>query len=478
MQDVNQALKLAYLRWAASEQTAAERALARNRAFAAGEHGVRLTDRQKEYLGDVGADAERQALCNICARAVQIPLERLELGDVAPDGDQTQFADAARSWLANAERANPMAGQPLTQYDLYEAALRDGVACMVIGWDGDRPTFTRNDLLDSAGAGNIRLHYDPDTGGLMFASKRWTVLDPVRPGASGVARQTLYFANRIERYVMDMRDPSGWRLLDPAEIGDPAILANPEPWLDVAGEPLGIPVIPFANPGGSELDDVLMPQKGLNKSLADLFTAADMQGFPMLVLKGYQARIGSDGKPEPLKIGPGQAITLSSDGSANRIEGADLAPLFTTGVLGMIQLAAIIKGWPVHLFMRGEPPSGEALRVMEASLVKQVQRKQQVFGAAWLAAFELGRKLHRRFTGEDLPGAITLSWRDPVSRDETAERKAQLEILLSEQALGVSKAQTLREYGYTDEDIARMQAEDQIQGGDAADKLLTAMERR
>lgn len=81
-------------------------------------------------------------------------------------------------------------------------------------------------------------------------------------------------------------------------------------------------------------------------------------------------------------------------------------------------------------------------------------------------------------TGEDLPGAIALNWRDPVSRDETAERKAQLDILLSEQALGVSKAQTLREYGYTDEDIARMQAEDQHEGSDAADKLLTAMERR
>ena len=54
----------------------------------------------------------------------------------------------------------------------------------------------------------------------------------------------------------------------------------PLPWIDGKGAPLGIPVVEFANPGGSEIDQIIGLQNALNKTWLDLIAAADASGFP------------------------------------------------------------------------------------------------------------------------------------------------------------------------------------------------------
>ena len=59
----------------------------------------------------------------------------------------------------------------------------------------------------------------------------------------------------------------------------------PLPWVDAKGAPLGIPVIEFANPAGSEIDQIIGLQNALNKTWLDLIAAADASGFPILAIE-------------------------------------------------------------------------------------------------------------------------------------------------------------------------------------------------
>lgn len=457
---VEQTLRLAYLRAAYQDLKDEEAAMHRNRDFYDGEQGIQLTARQKEYLGDIANDLSEQALCNICKRAVEIPGERLAVEELTSEQGDSTLADMAKLWW----EMNQLGAW---QYDIYEQALRDSTSCLIVGWDEDHPTYTLNELWDGKD-GSVRLHYSEDDGTLLFASKRYSAYDPVMLQKTGKVRLTLYFADRIERYEDSTGDPTGWRLLRPDEI-EGTDKRNPMPWVDTDGNPLGIAVIAFDNPGGSELDDVLMPQKALNKGAVDLLSTQDLHGFPLLVLKGFQATIDTEGKQTPLNYQPGRAITMPAAGSADRIPGVDLSPMFETGVLGWLQLVSIIKGWPLYLWARGEPPSGESLKVMESSLVNQVKRKQESFRDSWLEAFAMGARLHKLYTGQELTGDLVIQWKDPETRQELAHWQA---LQTKWDAAQIPITQRWREAGYTDEQIALMQEEQRDQAARAAQQAM------
>lgn len=405
----NTELQRAYLRWALDAQTDDERAIKLRRDFFDGLKGVTLTPLQKKYLGPL-ADHVNRSLCNIVRRAVQIPLERLEIEQIDAKGASgATYATKANEWLDANEQVSPDKREQFSQYDVHEAALRDSITCVIVGWDGERPALTRNELYDGED-GQVRFHFSPDTGALLFATKRWVTFDPLKPGASGKTRLTQYEAHQITRFEADNHTPGGWRVMSVNEIGDPNITENPQPWLDEAGEPLGIAAIPFWNPGGSEVDDVLAMQRFTDQSLVDLMTANSVAGFPLTTLEGFTG--------EELEVGPGAGIKHPMGTHITRIPGADLAPMFNVVTMGMIQIASIIKGWPVYLWTRGEVPSGEALKVLEASLISQVQRKQEYLEASWLSCFELGRKLHKKFMREELVGELKIAWRNPETRND------------------------------------------------------------
>jgi hypothetical protein len=473
--DVNTTLRTAFLRAAYAEMQEEEREIFRNRKFYAGEQGIALTARQREYLGDFWTDITDESLCNVCKRVVNIPLERLAVASINSDGaGASTFADEVNRWWKIGQSAYKSRGKRGVkssqlgswQYDIYEASLRDSVSCLIVGWDTDHPTFTLNEIYDGTD-GSIRLHYSEDDATLLFASKRWHPYDMTKLAPSARTRLTVYLPDSVIRFEDDANAPDGWRQLTEQEAGFP----NPQPWVDVTGQPLGIPVIAFWNPGGSELDDAIMPQKAMNKSLADLLASQDMHGFPLLALKGYKTIPGADGKPSQVKISPGEAITMPTDGDAIRIPGADLAPMFNTGVLGWLQLISIIKGWPLYLLMNGQPPSGVALKVMESSLVAQVVRKQEGFADSWMEAFDMGARLYTAMGRGVLTGGIKIEWKDPETEDPLAKYQA----LTAKFDTGqIPIPQRWRELGYTDEQIADMQAEQVGQAAEAARQSIMA----
>ncbi|GIK36557.1 MAG: hypothetical protein BroJett011_03900 [Chloroflexota bacterium] len=452
--DFNLELRLAYLRAAQSAQQEEEDKIITYRAFFEGDQGVELTDRQKEYLSDP------KSFGNVCKRVVGIVKDRLSLSEAgisAADTAGQRYAEAVTGWWSVGELNSK-------QKEIYEASLRDTSVALIVGWDtvNSRPTFTPNLIYDGE-TGLIRFHYDSDNN-LLFASKRWTVWNPLKPGETGKRRLTVYRPGAIERYEADEKVPGGWRFLQPAELADaenPQGLPNPQPWTDTgdaSGQPLPIPVIPFENPGGSELADVVTIQQLLNHGLGTFDIATDFHGLPILWFHNAEFPVDEETGEETIpEFGPGTAINMKGDSAgAGRIEPADLVKLFQAGVLSWVQVLALVKGWPMFLFDRAQQaPSGIALQIMEGGLVSQVEDKQIVFGGAWRKAFDVARQLHRRYTGEELPGELKLTWKSAKTADEQGEIETKARKF---EAGEIPTEQRWEELGYTVEQIAKMKA--------------------
>lgn len=447
LQNFDDEAVLAYLRAAMAAQNEVEEKIALYRDYYDGEQGAVLSDRQKEYLNIDTHDTE--SFGNVCKRVVQIMSDRLrvESDGISPaDPDAAAYADKVTAWW----QANYLKGQ---QGDIYEALMRDGAHAIIVDWDGEKPTFTPNLVYDGA-TGSVRFHYDTDNN-LLFASKRYRVYDATTLQETGITRLTLYYDDRIERYEADSAQPDGWRFLTPAELGGSP---NPQPWVDNLGQPLGNPAISFENPPGSELEDVVVVQKMLNHNLGTFDITIDHHIFPHLWARGLSLPIdASTGKAEIPSYGPGMMFLVGDGGEMGRIEPADLERMFRSGVLSWVHLLAIIKGWPYFLFDRAaQPPSGVALQLMEQSLIARVERAQLAIAQSWLKAFDVGRRLHWLYTGEELPGEVNLRWVDARSVDPVADAETMNARFEAGQIPIISR---WREMGYTDKQIDQMLAD-------------------
>jgi hypothetical protein len=394
-------LRLSYLRAAQNAIEDEEALLQIYRDFYDGDQAIKLTDRQEEYLRETF-----DSFGNICKRVVAVPGDRLSIPEdgIEPiDNDSAAYAEQAVLWwsdVTDSDEGNDVDAYSL-QGDIYRAALRDGAVAVIVGWDDDimRPTFTPN-LLYDGGTGLIRFHYDSDNT-LLFASKRWTTWDPLNPGETGKRRLTVYQPGLIDRYESDQGVPGGWRVLEPEEIDPVNPVPNPQPWTDngtFSGMPLGIPVIPFENPTGSELQDVINIQELLNHNLGTFDISIDFHGFPLLWFSGFDFPINSGtGNATIPDMGPGQALSsMAENARAGRIEPGDLKSMFEAGAMSWVQVLALVKGWPMWMFDRSQQaPSGVALQMMERSLVSQVRQKQISMSGAWRKAFNMARKLHK-----------------------------------------------------------------------------------
>jgi hypothetical protein len=109
-----------------------------------------------------------------------------------------------------------------------------------------------------------------------------------------------------------------------------------------------------------------------------------------------------------------------------------------------------------YLTAGGQPASGAALRQVEAPLRTKVEAAQALLGNVWEDAMRLA-------TGSQAED-VSAIWRDtaPVSDMERLEQGE------SKVRLGFSRGQAMREMGYTDAEILRIQAERQEEDDAAA----------
>lgn len=449
------------------------------REYYAGDHPVLLTQRQEEYLGDLLSEETFTFAHNLVRTVVDTLRERLcvtgfEVHPSEGEAGEQENALAAEFWRWwEDSRLDSL------QNDLYLASLRDRVSFVVVSYNQDenRPEFVVHELDD--GLSGMRVHYDPENPRrMLFAVRYWWTFNPLEPGKTGIERKTVYLPGEIRKYQRDSRAENGW-----IPVQDDGDFAWPLPWVDAQGQPLGIPVIPFANPGGSEMAQIIGLQNALNKTWLDLIAGADAHGFPLLVAEYAErqqfATIDDedlDG-PDELIIAPGRLLEIDK-GTVRRIEPANLSQVIeviwtlTTAISGVSRTP--------QYYLRpvggGEVPSGESLKQLESGIVNRATERHLVYGQGWQDVMRMAYRVQRTFGRSNLPDfgrlpTIHTQWRDPNVRNEQVEAQT----AQAHAALNVPEEEVWQRLGYTPEQIEKFKRMKEAQDAAKLVQVATAV---
>ena len=401
-----------------------------------GEHRVLLTDRLLQFLR---LHSELTFRDNFCDVIVDVLAERLNVIGFAVESDDDAVANQLWQWW-QANRADATQGVTHTE------AIMKGDSYVLVDWDmeNERPRFQFQppDLITPRYWGGTRM--------VQFISKKWT--EQPELGGSHRTRLNLYWPDRVEKFVAPSSGGVWQQHRDPGET------EWPQRWTDSAGTPIGVSMIHFRNRplsddfGTSELADIISLQDLLNKTLLDLVRILDTQAFPQRWTLGIKA-------PTQWDITPGAVWALQ----AETLQGARVGEFTASDIEApkkaiemFIRHMAGQSRTPQHLFhFEGEFPSGEALKTAEAGLVKKAKERQVNFGNSWEDVMGMALKLQAVFgNNSTIPDntIIQTLWDDP----ETRNAKLLLETLTLKAGLGVSRDQLLREMGYSQEMIDRM----------------------
>jgi hypothetical protein len=424
-------------------------------------HPILLTRRQREYLGDLLSDEEFPFAHNHVKSVIDTLRERLSVTGVSIEGVQEDAANTPEAQVGTAFwEWWTKARLDSEQIRLYRRALRDGVTYIMVDYDPDkqRPRFSLHHVDAGDREPGIVMHRDPsDANRVLFATRHFTTFDPLNPGETGRQRKTVYLPDQIRKYIMG-RSGQWEQYMDAGDV------MWPLPWTDRTGAPLGVAVVEFANPGGSEVEQIIGLQNALNKAWLDLLAAADTSGFPLIAVEYDSSRLGprlgatadSDADntgADEIRLSPGRAIEID-DATVHRLEAADMGQMIA--VIDRIEQAISGVSRTPAYYLRpvggSDVPSGEALKQLESGLVRRAEERQLVFGQAWEDVFTLAYRVNQAY-GPSLPEldepSIHVEWADAnVRNDQVIASTAE-----SHQRLGVPQATLWRMLGYTPEEI-------------------------
>lgn len=441
------------------------------REFYDGEHPILLSQRQREYIGREMTEGDFGFAHNLVRTVIDTLRERLTVtgftvnGKGAGDsGTEGKVAGLLWEWFKHSK-------MPSQQIRVHRRALRDGLTYVMVDYDNDnrRPRLTLHEVDD--GVTGVSLRRDPsDENYAMFASRYFADIDPVSmvEGSSALSnkeRRTVYLPHEIRKYVRTsigsaISLSSLWRAT--SDTDDNGVW--PLPWVDQRGDPLGVALVEFQNPGGSEVGQIAGLQNALNKSWLDLVAGADSNGFPIMTFNYRDAQpmplgivddTNLDGEDE-LIIAPGRALEIFG-GTIDRIPGADLDNLINVIWTITAAIGGITRTPQYYLkpILGVDVPSGEALKQLESGLVARAEERQLLFGEAWAQAMALAYRVAQTFGTVpqiDDP-VIEVQWKDASTRIEEVEVKnAKIH-----KELNVPDVVVWEKLGYSPERIARFQ---------------------
>lgn len=431
------------------------------RDYARGRHKSTLTSGQgkilRGLLGNLFCD-------NVCKRALQEVRNRLRLARFEVSG-QGEGANAIESYLEELWVLNKVASLSAA---VHWATLRDGNHAVSLGWVNGRVTLSRERWWN--GKTGIFVAYDND-GQPDYAVKDWK--------EGGKQRRTVWFPNRIERYVMDGEGWKPYNLPDDPTLPDGSGFVWPIPWTvngEKDGEPIGIPIVHFANiqvpndgPGNddkqepdplygmSELDGgILGLQDEINDLHRDITAAARFAGYQMLWGTGITVEYNDDGsRKSTYHVEPGGFFEESNENAKfGSIPPGSLQEL-ERGLTIKHQAVSRMSSVPLHL-IAGEWPSGEALLRAEMPLIDKVETIGASTGPAWASVMHKATRIHNVFAKASLDEALLITTifssaarRDPLTLALVAEKYKE----------HVSEAEVLRILGYSPKDVERIQKE-------------------
>ena len=350
-------------------------------------------------------------------------------------------------------------------------ALRDGDSYVIV-W----PDLAGQPRIYSNEAALVRVCYDREIPGqINWAIKAWV-------DDYGKIRLTWYFADRIEKWVTRNKRQEMPERRDAFAPYD-AAEGNTDDGTWPVVNPYGIvPVFHFANNtslgnyGVSELDNAIPIQDALNKSVLDLLVGLEHVALPQRWVTGMEVEEDEiTGRPKaPFTPGVDRLwISPKADVKFGQFDQADLSKVIAINDSFRMEMARV-TGTPMHYFMLiTDPPSGEALKALEARLIKKVKDRMGGFGNTWE---DIIRFCWQITNGTDVTEAgvrFTTKWADPAptsekEKAETAEIKGRV---------GVPQKQLWKEMGYTDAEILEFEKEADLKAKKEMDAAIELANR-
>lgn len=399
------------------------------RDYVDGVHRARLTDQMAKLLR-IEQYVQKDVSpfnSNHMDTIVQTLVDRLELEAVLGG------TDAESTWAADLARDQRLDG---LQLRVHEAAVRDGDAFVMVSFDNDTGTvrLVAEDAYD--GYEGVLPIYAGNSETPSVALKIWheNIRGEGQP-LSQRSRINVYYPDRIEKYVIQS---GGELMLWRDNPTDPW----PYRWSFTNGEPIGVPLIHFANNprnnyGRSAIDDAIPLQDALNRVLVSMVMATELTGFPIRTAVGtkppaaitpgmWVAAFAKD-KDGNEKAPIGDEVTWLASIKYGQLDSADLGPFLDEAYFLIDQMYHITrtpeKAGPADA-------SGEALKQREIGLLGKVRRAHIAFGNAWENAFALAARVADAFGTASAPTDATWSskWKTGEIRDAAAIVAAALSV--------------------------------------------------
>lgn len=408
---------------------------------------VYSTDRLREVFSALGARFTQ----NWCAVVVDSALERIQLQNITVAEDESATASLS-TILQDADL--------VAQSDnIHRDALVAGEGYAIAWPDEDTgdPDLYHNDPR------TVHLFYEAARPRVKRYGCKWWL------GDDGHRYLTLYYPDHLEYYRTRRRvratGESGTMMLN-----EPATARGYEP-LGEAPNPYGVvPIFHFRRDRAyvsSELQNLVEPQDAINKLLADMMIVAEFGAFP-------QRYIISSGEPGKFKNAPNQIWDVpGGDGEGQPTSVGQFAAAELNNYLEAIHdwtsAIAIISRTPKHYFDGQDgTPSGEALIAMEAPLNKKTQKYIDRFTVTWseVAEFLL------RVQGTAIERAAIVPHFD---KPETVQPYTQALITKEYTAAGVPLLWQMEQAGYTEQEIADLEAARQQEQRAAQARLAESM---
>lgn len=280
--------------------------------------------------------------------------------------------------------------------------LVDGNTANSLSWDaaGQRVVVHQEQWWDGEEGMFVETSND---GNELWAVKEWTDIEKRK-------RRTVYLPDSIQRFV---RDGEAW-------VPFPDEAEHIQPWLKRNGEPLGVPVIHFANAGASasvygdsKVEPLLGLQDALNGTLFDLVAALAMTAF------GIYTATGVDTTKTALHVGPGRLWAVENkDAEFGLLTGASIASL-RDGYQTI--RSSIASQFPVaeHV-IAGDWPSGTALVKAESQMVGYAKTLGDTWAPSYVREGHRATEIMNAF-GEytlDEDALIQIAYKAPEQLDE------------------------------------------------------------
>ncbi|MFV2143212.1 phage portal protein [Isoptericola sp. G70] len=405
-----------------------------------------LSSDSREALGE----KFRLLAVNFPRLAVESLSERLRVTGFRLDGPDGDPDEALwQTWRRN--RMEDAAAQAHTDALVYGRSF-------VIVWAG----ANGQPLVTVESPRQVAVLRDPATREVTAAVKRWH--------ADGRGHAVLYGPDKITRYVSQARVTDGGSL--------------PSTGWDVVSEipnPLGVvPVVPITNRGRlldvdgvSEMADVLDLADALNKLVLDMMVTSEHYARPRRWATGLEIAEDSEGNPvKPFSVALDDIWQAEDPGTKfGQFDATGLAG-YTDAVALLTQQIGALTGLPPHyLGLNGDqPPSADAIRSAEASLVSRAYALHRTFGQAWA---DVARLIVAVRDGSD-PAVLDVEtvWANPETRTPAQAADAAAKLV----GVGVPLPVVLEDQmGYTPAQVDRVREAIRTQALDTAGVDLAAL---